>query len=83
MTKEQIIEKYGDVKVKFSSYHNFTLTFRGTAKDGTEILARIGGPSVDIRKLHVKIFEETTLRLLDPDYCELTRDGKKRNGTNS
>lgn len=38
MTKEQFLEKYGDVPLKFSSYYKHTFVYRGFTKDETEVI---------------------------------------------
>ena len=48
MTQEQIIEKYGDVVLDFSSYYKYTFYYRGTADDGNTIAVALGGNSDDI-----------------------------------
>ena len=76
MNKEQILEKYGNEKVKFSSYYKYTFNFRGVAADGTEIHAGLGGSSDDIYKLDVTADKEETLNGLWADFVTLTKDGK-------
>ena len=76
MNKEQILGKYGNEKVKFSSYYKYTFNFRGVAADGTEILASVGGSSDDIYKLGVTADKEETLNGLWADFVELTKEGK-------
>ena len=48
MTKEQIIEKYGDVVLDFIGYFKFVLYYSGTASDGATISAHVGGDSDEI-----------------------------------
>ena len=77
MNKEHILEKYGNEKVKFSSYYKYTFNFRGIATDGTEIFASVGGSSDDIYKLDVTADKEETLNSLWADFVTLTKDGKE------
>lgn len=75
MDKEQILEKYGNEKVKFSSYYKFTFHFKGVAADGTQIFAAVGGVSDGIYKFEVKVGKEETLNNLYANYVTLTKDG--------
>jgi hypothetical protein len=40
MTKEEFIDKYGDVKVKFSSHYKYEFTYSGTTSEGNVIICR-------------------------------------------
>lgn len=49
MTKEQFIEKYGDLKMVFTSFHKFSFFYQGFPEDGgILVVAKIGGDSSDI-----------------------------------
>ena len=43
MTIEELIEKYGDVELKFDSYYKYKFTFSGKAPDGKIISWSYGG----------------------------------------
>jgi len=45
MKIEEVITKYGDVKLSFESYYKHTFKFEGIAPDGTYIGAYCGGDS--------------------------------------
>lgn len=66
MTKEEFIEKYGAVKVKFSSYYKFSFTFAGILDNGYMIMVSVGGNSDDIYRMEVIADFEETVESLDP-----------------
>ncbi|RLG57456.1 MAG: hypothetical protein DRN95_05510 [Candidatus Hydrothermarchaeota archaeon] len=68
---EKVLEKYGDAKVKFSSYYKYTFTFRGKTEDGREIVCRVGWTADDIYRFGVNAEEEITVRDLHPDEIEV------------
>lgn len=53
ITIEQAISKYGEVKLKFSSYYKYSFMFQGRASDGALICANFGGNSDDIYRYEV------------------------------
>ena len=65
MTKDEFLQKYGDVKVKFESYYKYSFTFKGTLPNGDLINVSVGGGSEEIYRLEVGT-EEQTIRSLDP-----------------
>lgn len=77
MSKEQILEKYGNVKLKFSSYYKYTFTFVGIADDGAQIRTSIGGDSGDIYKMDVDADSEETLIDMDTECATVTMNGEK------
>lgn len=52
MTKEQMLEKYGEVEVSFDSYYKYTFYFTGE-HEGKTIDVSVGGDSDDIYKFNV------------------------------
>ncbi len=66
MEKKEFIEKYGDVKVKFSSYYKYTFSFTGTLPNGDTIQVGVGGNADDIYKMEVGGDCEETIKSLDP-----------------
>ena len=77
MNKEQILEKYGNVKLKFNSYWKYTFTFVGVAADGAKVSTSIGGDSGDIYRMEVSDDCEETLIGLDAECATVTIDGKQ------
>lgn len=66
MTQQKFIEKYGDVKVKFSSYYKYTFTYTGTLHDGGTISIGFGGNADDIYRCDVIPDKEETVRFIYP-----------------
>lgn len=54
MTKDEFYEKYGDVKIKFSSYYKYTFTYGGELPDGGRVSVDYGGNSDDIYRFDVR-----------------------------
>ena len=69
MKKEELIEKYGDENVKFSSYYKFQFIFKNE-----NVSCGIGGDSDDIYELIVSADEELTVRYLDPKWIQVDRE---------
>jgi hypothetical protein len=76
MTKEQIYEKYGNVKLKFSSYYKYSFGFAGITEDGERVYASIGGDSDEVYRLDVDADTEETLKTLEPNIIRISK-GKK------
>lgn len=76
LTKEQFIEKYGDIEMYFQGYYKYSFTFKGTTPNGEVIYVSIGGSSDDIYRLEVCDGNNGTLRSMDPD------NGYVRNSNN-
>ena len=73
MTKKDFIEKYGDVKVKFSSYYKYTFKYIGTLPDGNVISVDCGGNADDIYRYEVDADAEESVSSIDP-YAGSVRD---------
>lgn len=61
LTKEQVMERYGKVPLKFSSYYKYTFSYSGTAPDGAVVSASYGGSSDDIYRHQVEADDVITL----------------------
>jgi hypothetical protein len=66
MTRQEFIEKYGDVKVKFSSYYKYTFTYTGTLPDGSTISIGYGGSADHIYRYEVGPDKEESVRFIYP-----------------
>lgn len=66
LTKDQFIEKYGDVLVEFSRYYKFTFTYKGTLPDGGIITVDVGGGSAEIYRHEAVPGLKETIQSLDP-----------------
>ena len=63
MNREEFFEKYGDVKVKFSSYYKYSFKF---SNEELNIIIYLGGTSEDIYRFEVKANKEYAITELDP-----------------
>lgn len=75
MTREDFIEKYGDVKVKFSEYYKYTFTYIGSLPDGGKISVDYGGNAEQIYRHDVSDDNEETVGSLYP-YSGVVVDAK-------
>lgn len=73
MDKTEMLDKYGDVPMQFSSYYKYSFTYIGVTADGKELMAFIGGDADGIYRTYVGI-EPVMLRNLDARTVYL--DGK-------
>lgn len=67
VTREQFIEKYGDVKVKFTYYYKYSFSYK--SEDG-KITVGYGGSSDDIYRFTVDALTEYTIKDLGPNWGE-------------
>jgi len=74
MKKEELFEKYGNVKMKFTSYYKYAFMYKGTTEDGNAVIASVGGNSDDIYKLSVDVNEEINLSDLDVKWVDIKND---------
>lgn len=63
ITIDEVVKRYKDTELKFSSYYKFSFTFIGVAEDGVKIVATIGGDSSNIYR--EEIFNNETRKLGD------------------
>lgn len=75
MTFNEVLEKYGDVKLTFSYYYKYQFHYVGYTEDGTKISASVGGDSSDIYRHEVHNNETQSLSVLFPHSVEITKDG--------
>lgn len=68
--------KYGDVKVKFSSYYKFAFFFEATLENGDIITVSVGGNSDDIYRFEVIADREETVKELEPYSGTIYRNGE-------
>lgn len=77
METKEVIELYGDLPLKFSSYYKYSFTYEANAPDGTTVWASYGGCADDIYRHEVKAGDTITLRAGDQWNCAgVYRDGK-------
>lgn len=77
MTRQEFYEKYGDVKVKFSSYYKYTFTYKATLPDGKLLTCGYGGNSDDIYRHEVGADCEESVISLQPHEGSVYQDGKE------
>jgi len=68
MTKEEFYKKYGEIKVKFSSYNKFIFAYSTMLDDGSILTCKYGGTSYNIYRHDVSIEYEEIIENLQP-YC--------------
>jgi hypothetical protein len=61
LKSEEFLEKYGEVKVKFSNYYKYTFTFEGSLPEGAKISVSFGGDADQIYKFNVVADQEITV----------------------
>ena len=66
MTRAEFYEKYGNVKVKFSSYYKYTFTYSASLPDGNKLKCGYGGNCEDIYRESVSATDEETVINLQP-----------------
>ena len=66
MTRDEFYKKYGSVKVKFSSYFEYTFTYTADLPDGKRLFCGYGGNSDDIYRHEVNADGEETVSGLQP-----------------
>lgn len=77
MTRQEFYDKYGAVKVKFSSYYKYTFTYTATLPDGNRLTCGYGGNSDDIYRHEVGVDSEETVSSLQPHTGAVYQDGKE------
>ena len=66
MTRAEFYEKYGNVRVKFSSYYKYTFTYEATLPDGNRLTCGYGGNHDDIYRHDVSADWGETVGSLQP-----------------
>jgi hypothetical protein len=64
MTKEEFIEKYGEVTVFFSSYYKYTFSFAAYLDDEHRIVVEYGGDANDIYRFEVETAQPRSIKNL-------------------
>jgi hypothetical protein len=62
MTEEQVMERYGELPLKFSAYYKYRFTYEAVAPDGNLVIASIGGSADDIYRHEVRPDSTITLK---------------------
>ena len=78
MSKDEIIEKYGNVPLSFERYFKYTFTFCGIdTATGAEVIARYGRFHDDIYKLEVTKEHAKTIKGLMPEDVSIRLNGSE------
>lgn len=79
MTRDEFMNNYGHVVVKFKSYWKYTFHYEGKMDDGSTLTASYGGNSDDIYRHEVGADSLESLHSLCPYACEVfDKDGKEQ-----
>jgi len=76
ITREEFLNDYGDVKVRFNSYYKFAFRYSASLPNGNLLSVSCGGNADDIYKLNVTADGEMTAREIDPYSGCVIRDGE-------
>lgn len=68
MNRKEFYEKYGHVKVKFSSYYKYTFIFCAALDEGLKISCGYGGGHDEIYRFELNHDMEERISQLEP-YC--------------
>lgn len=66
ISKEDFINKYGNITVKFARYYKYCFTYGAVLPNGDKISVTFGGDSSDIYREEVISDEERLVSDLDP-----------------
>lgn len=77
MNREEMLEKYGTVPLKFTGYYKYSFSFSGVAPDGAKIYVSIGGNASDIYRLEVDPDDAITIKADDPCSISIKKDDVK------
>lgn len=80
MTRQEFYDKYGSVKVKFSSYYKYTFTYEATLPDGSLLTCGYGGNSDEIYRHEVGADSEEDVISLQPYQGAVYQGGEKVEG---
>lgn len=80
MTRDEFFAKYGDVKVKFSSYYKYAFTYMATLPGDKTLTCGVGGNADDIYRHEVSATAEETVNSLDLFYGAVHDSGEMVEG---
>ena len=73
LTRAQFEEKYGQVRVKFSSYYKYVFTFKAELPNGDMLYVSVGGDSSDIYRLEVTADTTQAVTFMDISHASICR----------
>ena len=71
MNQAELIEKYGDVKLKFNSYYKYTFTYTGLTDEGLTINVALGGDPSEIYTTVLVLEESLTSLVKEADVFSI------------
>ena len=77
MTRDEFIEKYGDVVVTFSHYYKYTFTFKTVLPNGMILSVGYGGDHHDIYRYDLVNNEQIRVEDVYPYVGSVYEDGGK------
>ena len=77
MTRNEFMDKYGDVVVTFSNYYKYTFNYKAELPDGSLLVVSYGGNSEDIYRHEVGANSPEVVKTLAPYAGSVYRDGKE------
>ena len=79
MTREEFLEKYGEVEVKFDKYYKYSFTYTGVVDDEEGILIEVsfGGDAGDIYRETVEAGIAMKVGDLWPNWGKVTKMGEE------
>jgi hypothetical protein len=77
ITKDEFLDKYGNVKVKFDSYYKYMFRFRGELPEGGVLYCSYGGDADDIYRFNIDVDKEETVSTIDPNRGSVYKDDEE------
>lgn len=71
MTWEEVVEKYGKLELRFSSYYKYVFTYSVDAPDGAIISASFGGDVDDIYTARVNAEDRHPVKAAKDDFISI------------
>jgi hypothetical protein len=76
MTRDEVLERYGNLPLTFSSYYKYSFHFSATAPDGAIVGVSIGGCADDIYRCEINAGDTMTLRSGEYSFAHVSIGGK-------
>lgn len=73
--KNEILEKFGETEMKFTSYYKYSFAFAGETENGERVSATVGGDSDDIYKRSIDT-NKVKLKDLYPSFIAVRKDNE-------
>lgn len=75
MTRDEFLNKYGDVLVTFTDYYKYAFRFSADLDDGSRLVVEVGGDADEIYRMTVDT-KPHTARVLEPYAGSVYKDGE-------